>query len=502
MIGTTRSTRPDAGTTNLTAVPVPVPAGQHARAAGRAALLAVMTLLFSAPRAAHAYPLDAADQTGISRLEAYYRATYRLTRPTILSSGALLPIKDIKLRLIDRPEFTLPAPDPTFAAEVVELLGDDAPYYGVAVLDITDPDAPRYAEHNGTKPQNPGSVGKILVALAWFQALADVYPDDIEARKRVMTDTIIVADEWTRTDHHEVPFWKPGDAMVEVRPIVEGDSGNIYTWLDWMLSASNNAAAGLMMWQTMLLAHFGTEYPVTKAQADQWFKEAPRSELTRVYTAAIQGSVTRNGLDLKSLRQGSFFTREGKNRIPGQTYSYATARELVRYTVQMEKGQLVDPFSSLEIKRLLYLTDRRIRYASSPALNDAAVFYKSGSLYSCKQEAGFACGKYMGNVKNYLNSLAIIETHDRWPQLDYITALLSNVLRKNSAVIHQQFGTDLHELMGAAHPATEAPAPAADISGSGTDSASPPKGEESDSADSQPNDSRPPSRTRRSPWRR
>ena len=117
MIGTTRPTRSDAGMTNRTAVPV----RRHARAAGRAALLAIMTLLFSAPRAADGYPLDAADQTGISRLEAYYRATYRLTKPTILPSGALLPIKDIKLRLIDRPDFAIPAPDPTFGAQVVEI---------------------------------------------------------------------------------------------------------------------------------------------------------------------------------------------------------------------------------------------------------------------------------------------------------------------------------------------------------------------------------------------
>jgi hypothetical protein len=469
----------------------------------RAITVVVLALLVGAvsPRSVDAYPLDASEQTGITRLEAYYRATYQLTKPTILTSGALLPLAEVQLRLVDMPSFELPAPDSAFSAEIVGLLGEDAPHYGIAVLDITDPKAPRYGEHNANKPQNPGSVGKLLVALAWFQALADVYPNDIEARKRIMVNTIVVADEWTRYDHHEVPFWKPGDSMVDVRKIVEGDSGNIYTWLDWMLSASNNSAGGLMMWQTMLLKHFKTDYPVTKAQADQWYEKTAKSELGKLFTDAIQTPVTRNGLDIKALRQGSFFTREGKNRIPGQTYSYGTARELVRYAMQMEKGKLVDPFSSLEIKRLLYLTDHRIRYASSPALNDSAVFYKSGSLYSCQQEAGFTCGKYEGNVKNYLNSLAIVETHGRTPRLDYITGLMSNVLRKNSAVIHQTFGTKLHRLIEAAHPGSASPATPAAGSGAGSGTGTPAKEEES-AREKTHSDQPSPSRTRRSPWRR
>ena len=62
------------------------------------------------------------------------------------------------------------------------LLGSDASAYGIAVLDVSDPSRPRYAELNGNQAMNAGSVGKILVALAWFQALADLYPD-VEARR-------------------------------------------------------------------------------------------------------------------------------------------------------------------------------------------------------------------------------------------------------------------------------------------------------------------------------
>jgi hypothetical protein len=53
----------------------------------------------------------------------------------------------------------------------------------------------------------------------------------------------------------------------------------------------------------------------------------------------------------------------------------------MRFMVKLEQGKLIDTFSSREIKRLIYMTQGRIRYASSPALYSAAVYYKSGSLY-------------------------------------------------------------------------------------------------------------------------
>ena len=96
--------------------------------------------------------------------------------------------------------------------------------------------------------------------------------------------------------------------------------------------------------------------------------------------------------------------------MPGSGDSYGTARELMRYLLRMEQGRLVDLFSSREIKRLIYVTERRIRYASSPALAEAAVYFKSGSLFECAPEKGFTCKPYAGNVKNYMNSAAIIES--------------------------------------------------------------------------------------------
>ena len=124
--------------------------------------------------------------------------------------------------------------------------------------------------------------------------------------------------------------------------------------------------------------------------------------------------------------------------------------------VKMEQGKLVDPFSSLELKRLLYVTERRIRYASSPALRNAAVYFKSGSLYSCQPEPGFKCRKYRGNKKNLMNSVAIVESPAGKPRMVYIMTLMSNVLRHNSAVRHQTVGTWVHRMVEKMHPAEPA----------------------------------------------
>jgi hypothetical protein len=65
----------------------------------------------------------------------------------------------------------------------------------------------------------------------------------------------------------------------------------------------------------------------------------------------------------------------------------------------------------------------------------------------------------MGNVRNYMNSTAIVEVSGRNPPLDYIAVVLSNVLRRNSAVEHQTLGTRIHRLVESLHPAQPAPAP-------------------------------------------
>lgn len=421
--------------------------------------LGVLWLLGSAGELP-AYPLDGYAATGIGRLEAAQRIQEGTLRGSKQPPGALLDTSQVDLRLLDQPGLELPANDPELAAQIVALLGEYADRYGIAVLDLSDRQHPRYAEHGGHMKQNPGSVGKIVVALALFQALADIYPNDIEARKKILKDTVITADAFHNYDHHTIRLWDPKTQKLTRRPMKDGDRGSMYEYLDWMLSPSSNAAAGMLMKHLILIAHFGKRYPVSDQEADAFFKQTPKKELGQILAEAIQTPVTRNGLDIESLRQGSFLTAEGKRRVPG-TSSYATSRELMRFVLLMEQGKLVDPFSSRELKRLLYVTERRIRYASSPALKNSAVYFKSGSLYKCAPEPGFKCRKYHGNVRNYMNSVAIVEDPPGRPELFYAVTVLSNVLRKNSAVDHQTLATRIHRLMQEAHakPQSNRPAP-------------------------------------------
>ena len=414
-------------------------------------------MVFCFAHSAFGYPLDGYEETGIRRIEAARLSVFGKLKGRPQPPGALLPTRLVDLRLLDYQKMDLPDPDPEFTKQIVSLLGDNTDRYSIAVLDLTDPANPRYAEHRGEVKQNVGSVGKIVVALSLFQALADIYPDDIEARKQLLRNTVITADEFIQHDHHKVRIYDPEDGSLLFRQLQIGDQGTLYDYLDWMLSASSNAAAAMTMKHAMLIKQFGKAYPISETEAKKFFKETPKKMLRKLYEETSFEPMTRNGFDLSNFRQGSFFTRYGKQQVPGTT-SYSTARELMRYILRMEQGRLVDEFSSREIKRLLYMTERRIRYASSPALADSAVYFKSGSLYSCKKEPGFVCRKYRGNRKNYMNSVAVVETPAGINRLYYQATLISNVLYKNSAVDHQTLATYIHRNIEAAHPQAMTPA--------------------------------------------
>jgi hypothetical protein len=407
-------------------------------------------LLLIAPLKGWSYPLDGYPATGILRLEGFRLAQEGKVQGIRVPPGALLGLDQVDLRLSGQSNFQIPAIDPDFSEKIQNLLGDDADNYGIAVLDLTDTGAPRYMEHRGDYRANPGSVGKLVVVLGIFQALADLYPDDLDHRLKILRDTIVTADQFIQSDHHKVPFWTLGSKKIDYRPLQIGDQASLWTYLDWMLSASSNAAASMVIKELMLLVQYGRNYPVTTAVADAFFKETPRQQLSQLLSKSLQEAVIRNGLDPEQLRQGSFFTRKGKQLVAGTT-SYATPKELMRFLLKMEQGLLVDPFSSREIKRLIYMTQGRIRYASAPALFPAAVYFKSGSLYRCKAEPNFKCGKYQGNVENRLNSVAIVEYPAETRKFYYMVVVMSNVLRKNSAVAHQTLATRIQRLIEAQH---------------------------------------------------
>ncbi|MGD2056001.1 MAG: hypothetical protein PVJ15_04270 [Gammaproteobacteria bacterium] len=403
------------------------------------------------PSLLRAYPIDGYPETGIRRVEGVRLVEEGVIPGRRQPPGALLPTARVDLRLLDYPDLELPTPDPVFTRQIRELLGADADRYGLAVLDLSDPAHPRYAEHRADHRQNVGSVGKLLVALGVFQGLADAWPEDLEKRRQVLRDTMITADAFSHWDHHKIKIFDVTAKTLTRHTMRDGDRGNLWEYLDWTLSVSSNAAAAMTMREAMLIRRYGKDYPPPEAEIRRFFAETPKSELKDLFITTFFEPVTRNGLDLEQLRQGSFFTRTGKQLVPGGGSSYGTARELMKFTLRMEQGRLVDEFSSRAIKRLLYMTERRIRYAASPALRDSAVYFKSGSLYSCREEEGFACGQYMGNVKNYMNSVAIVETLAPEHRLDYIVTLLSNVLRTNSAVAHQTLATRIHRLIEKAH---------------------------------------------------
>ena len=413
-------------------------------------VLLIVVAAFCAGQLA-AYPLDGYEETGIRRVEWARMAHLGLAKGGFQPPGAQLPTAAVDIRLADRPDLMLPAADAAFSTELAALLGEHAEQYGLAVLDLSDPDRPRYAEHRGDHRQNVGSVGKVLVALGFFQALADAWPEEIEKRRSILRDTRITADAFSQSDHHTIRIFDVERRELTRRRMAVGDEGNAWEFLDWMLSISSNSAASMVMRDAMLLRHYGRDYPVPENEVRRFFRETPGPELTRLFQATFWEPVTRNGLDLGEIRQGSFFTRNGKKYVNGGGNSYATARSLMELVLRMEQGRLIDEWSSRQLKRLLYMTERRIRYAAAPALRKAAVYFKSGSWYACREEPGFQCTAFHGNVRNFMNSLAIVEQEVDGVKLHYAVIVISNVLRENSVEAHQALGNDIHLMIRELH---------------------------------------------------
>jgi len=411
-----------------------------------AILLLSGVLAFSA----QGYPLDAGEQTGMERLIGYRLIQQGQSPGKKLFPGALLSCSQVKLRLTGYQQLELNNVDSVLTDEILAFLGEEKDLYSFSILDVSLPDRPSFAEHQGVLNFNPGSLGKLLIAVALFQALADRYPDNIDARQQILQQRRIIADQFIHSDYHKVPFWDGDQKRMDYRPIQIGDAGNLYTWLDWMFSPSSNAAAAIVLREYLLLVHFQQDYPVEQAIADEFIQNTSRSKLMKLLIKSLHEPMRRNGFDPDQLRQGGFFTRRGKQLIPGGS-SRGNTRSFLTLLLRIEQGRLIDPFSSLEIKRLLYMTEKRIRYASHPALKHAAVYFKSGSLYSCQPEEGFSCKKYMGNKKNLLNSVAIVEEGEGDSRLHYMVVVTSNVLRVNSAVAHQTLAMRIHRLLQAKH---------------------------------------------------
>jgi len=394
---------------------------------------------------ASAYPLDGIEASGIRRLEGFQLAEMT---PGVakLAPGQLWSSADIRLRLLDYagPDFDALAEDPDLSAFLTTALRNRDPSYAMVLVDLSNPEDIRWAGLRPDLKQNAGSVGKLICMAALFHVLAEAFPDPAD-RARVLRESVSRAGSWVSNEIHKVPKWSERDRRNYYSVIQPSDEFRLSEWLDHAISASANGAGSIIWREAMLIRHFGSEYPKSFEESERFFAETPKKELAALALAVVTEPLQAAGLDTSNIQQGSMWTSSSKHKVPG-TVSFATPRELARFAFRIEQGRMVDEWSSLEMKKYMYLTKRRYRYAYAPELREDAVFFKSGSLYQCRPEEGFRCEKYMGNVRNMMNSVAVVEGDEEGEPF-YVSTLMSNVLRFNSAWDHSRIAAAVHETL-------------------------------------------------------
>lgn len=395
------------------------------------------------------YPIDGYERTSIKRLKRLELIKSGVIKDvTPLPTGALKSYSEIELNLLSRKNDSamgLMQVNEDFQKEINTLFRGLDKSYSLTVLDISDPKNVRYAERNETAGYQPGSVGKLAVLNGLFTQLAKIYPDSFELRTKLLKNKSVKAGVWGLTDEHTIPIYNIEKNTLVKRQVIGSDVFTLYEWADHMLSVSNNGAASIVWREVLLMAAFGDKYPeLTQEEADAYFKETPRKELTDLGNDVVNLPLRELGITADEWRLGSFFTKGANTYVGDKGGSIGSPQGLMKFLVQLEQGKVVDKASSLEMKRLMYMTDRRIRYAQSPALKEAAVYFKSGSLYKCDRSKGEVCGKYMGNVTNFMNSVIIVEHPDN---CRYMVVLMTNVLRKNSASDHMYLAGNIDKII-------------------------------------------------------
>jgi len=412
-------------------------------------LIFSILIICSAFTTLHYYPIDGYSHTGIKRLKRLELIkSGELKDVSKLPAGAMKSYLDIKLNLLpkenDSVECYLKVND-KFQKDINNLFRGLDKSYSLAVLDISDINHVRYAQRNEKAGYQPGSVGKLAVLTGLFTQLAKIYPNDFEKRLDLLRNKSVKSGVWGLTDEHTIPIYNIETQKLVKRQVIASDVFTLFEWADHMLSVSNNGAASIVWREVLLMEAFGDKYPnLTQEETDAYFKNTPRKELTDIGNDVVNLPLRNLGITSDEWRLGSFFTKGANTYVGDKGGSIGTTIGLMKFLVQLEQGNVVDPQSSLEMKRLMYMTDRRIRYAQSPALKDAAVYFKSGSLYKCDRSKGEACGKYMGNVQNFMNSVAIVEHPNN---CNYMVVLMTNVLRKNSATDHMMLAASIDKII-------------------------------------------------------
>ena len=407
------------------------------------AAFAVLLLIFVPWQTATAYPIDGVKKTDIRRLMRLERMdSAKLVRT--LPYGARYHLPYVQLNLMGRAiDSNLIESDSDLEAELEKLIPNGGRAYSLAIMDITPGREPRYVERNANLNYQPGSVGKLAVVTAIMCELENVYVDSVQSRWNLLRDRVVKGGPFAVYDHHTIPEYDPETERYSRPRVNQQHEFSLYEWIDHMLSVSNNGAASVVWREAILMRVFGPKYPdLTREEAEAYFKETPRGELRDLSRSVISEPLRNMGIGPDEFRVGTMFTRGASAIVPPEGGSSATPRGLMKWMTALESGNVIDVPSSLEIKRLMYMTDRRIRYAHAPVLDSAAVYFKSGSLYGCKP--GTSCGKYRGNRMNYMNSVCIVEQPEG---TRYLVALMTNVLGRNSAYDHQLLATRIDKML-------------------------------------------------------
>lgn len=404
-------------------------------------LLIILSFSFTTP-----YPIDGFKKTGIARLYRLQKMVQDSIDSKRIPDGAYKKIADIKLNLVGRKNDSVSAlliEDADFAKEIQRILPGSG--YSATVLDITKPDSLKYAAFRENVGYQPGSVGKIAVLNALFTQLQKLCPDSFDARTALLKNKRVTARYWGTGDHHTIPVYDIESDKFIKRKVVASDEFSLYEWTDHMVSVSNNGAASVVWREALLMAAFGEKYEyLTGDEAENYFKETPRDSLTNLANHIVNQPLRDLGITNDEWRLGSFFTGASNRYVGDKGGSIGTPVGLMKFLVQLEQGKVIDEKSSLEMKQLLYLTDKRIRYAKSPRLDNAAVYFKSGSFYKCDRVKDPNCSSYAGNVFNYMNSVIIVEQPDG---AKYIVCLMTNVLNKNSAGAHMYLAGKIDDII-------------------------------------------------------
>ena len=412
-------------------------------------IVLVLVLICSAFTTATFYPIDGYEHTGIKRLKRLELIkSGEIVEKQTLPEGAFKSYLDITLNLKEKASDSLHCffkENDAFQKEISSLFRGLDKSYSLTVMDITDLNNIRYAHRNETSGYQPGSVGKLAVLIGLFNQLSKIYPDDFDKRIQLLKTKVVKAGVWGLTDEHTIPIYNIETKKLVKRQVIASDTFTLFEWADHMLSVSNNGAASIVWREVLLMQAFGEKYPeLTEEEALIYFKTTEKKVLTDLGNDVVNLPLRDLGITADEWRLGSFFTRGANTYVGDKGGSIGTPFGVMKFLVQLEQGNVIDAESSLEMKRLMYMTDRRIRYAQAPALKEAAVYFKSGSLYKCDRSNGQVCGKYMGNIQNFMNSVAIVEHPDK---TTYMVVLMTNVLGKNSATDHMNLAANIDKLI-------------------------------------------------------